>query len=100
MFALLASFESAGPIIASNMYIPLYNATSGLPFPWPGSFFFLEAGFVSLGKNTFPLKHVFSNDFSILAMLITLFVYILLGFNQIISNEDEEIGLIKQGASV
>ena len=38
IFAMLASVESLIPIIATNMYTRIYNATRELAYPLPGIF--------------------------------------------------------------
>ena len=52
VFAMLASLESVVPIAASAIFTSLYNSTTGLGYPWQGSFYFLSAGFTVLGKQT------------------------------------------------
>ena len=49
VFAMLASLESAVPILASAIFTNLYNATSELTYPWQGSFYFGCIGFSSIG---------------------------------------------------
>ena len=47
---MLASLESAVPILASAIFTNLYNATSELSYPWQGSFYFASSGFYLLGR--------------------------------------------------
>ena len=42
IFAMLASVESLNPIIATNMYTRIYNATRELAYPLPGIFWLLR----------------------------------------------------------
>ena len=56
VFAMLASVESILPIVGSNLYSNLYNATSDLEYPWMGSFYFAAAGFTIIGIT--PLVRV------------------------------------------
>ena len=51
VFAMLASVESILPIVGSNLYSNLYNATSDLEYPWMGSFYFAAAGFTIIGMS-------------------------------------------------
>ena len=51
VFAMLASVESLLPIVGSNLYTNLYNATSDLEYPWMGSFYFAAAGFTIIGMS-------------------------------------------------
>ena len=50
VFAMLASLESVLPIVGSNLYTNLYNATSDLEYPWMGSFYFAAAAFTIIGS--------------------------------------------------
>ena len=50
VFAMLASTESLVPIIASNVFTNLYNATSDLQYPWQATFYFVEISITCLGK--------------------------------------------------
>ena len=52
VFAMLSSVESLVPILASTVFTHLYNATSGLAYPWPGSFYFAGAFCVLMGITT------------------------------------------------
>lgn len=72
VFAMLASLESAVPILASAIFTNLYNATSELTYPWQGSFYFGCIGFSSIG------------------VVITIFVYISLGCKQIEPSNEEK----------
>ena len=65
VFAMLASTESLVPIIASSVFTNLYNATSDLEYPWQATFYFVEAATVFVG------------------VILTLYVWISLGFKQI-----------------
>ena len=61
VFAMLASLESAVPILASAIFTNLYNATSELTYPWQGSFYFGCIGFSSIGmahKMDMDIEHV------------------------------------------
>eukprot|EP00090_Calanus_glacialis_P013647 TRINITY_DN22303_c0_g1_i1.p1 TRINITY_DN22303_c0_g1~~TRINITY_DN22303_c0_g1_i1.p1 ORF type:complete len:512 (+),score=57.94 TRINITY_DN22303_c0_g1_i1:1-1536(+) len=49
IFAMLASVESLIPIIGTNMYTRIYNATRELAYPFPGSCYFASCGFIALG---------------------------------------------------
>ena len=56
VFAMLASLECAVPIITSMIFTNVYNATSGLSYPWAGTFYFCAAGFTLIGKTFTILK--------------------------------------------
>ena len=49
VFAMLASVESAVPIIGTQIYTSLYSATKLLEYPGPGSCYFATCGFILLG---------------------------------------------------
>ena len=72
VFAMLASVESLVPILASSVFTHLYNATSGLPYPWPGSFYFAAGSCALMG------------------IFVTLYVYISVGFGTIPAFADLE----------
>ena len=62
VFAMLASLESAVPILASAIFTNLYNATSELTYPWQGSFYFGCIGFSSIGmahKMDMDIGHMY-----------------------------------------
>ena len=88
MFAMLASLESAVPILASAIFTNLYNATSELSYPWKGTFYFASTGFYLLGR--WLLSQLKPILLPVLASLLTLYVYISLGCKQIKSEEEEE----------
>ena len=46
---MLASLECVVPILASMIFTNLYNATSGLDYPWKGTFYFGSALLTLLG---------------------------------------------------
>ena len=46
---MLASVESAVPIIGTQIYTSLYSATKLLDYPGPGSCYFATCGFILLG---------------------------------------------------
>ena len=58
VFAMLASLECAVPIIASMIFTNVYNATSGLSYPWAGTFYFGAAGFTLIGKTYLECKFI------------------------------------------
>ena len=72
IFAMLASVESIVPILASTLFTRLYNATSVLDYPWPGSFYFAGAGSI------------------LMAMATTMYVYLSLGCSPISTLQDSE----------
>ena len=49
VFAMLASVESAVPIIGTQIYTSLYSATKLLEYPGPGACYFATCGFILLG---------------------------------------------------
>ena len=61
VFAMLASLECAVPIITSMIFTNVYNATSGLSYPWAGTFYFCAAGFTLIGNKKLStyLKSIF-----------------------------------------
>ena len=52
VFAMLSSVQSLVPIVASTVFTQLYNATSDLAYPWPGSFYFAGAFCIMMGITT------------------------------------------------
>jgi len=49
IFGMLASIESLIPIIGTIIYSRIYNATRELPYPLPGSCYFVSCGFIGIG---------------------------------------------------
>ena len=50
VFAMLASLECAVPILGSMIFTSIYNATSGLAYPWQGTFYFAGSGCLLPGR--------------------------------------------------
>ena len=73
IFAMLASVESLIPILASNTFTRLYNATSDLQYPWVGSFYFLGAGCI------------------LMALITATYIYLSLGGSHISAMSDDEM---------
>ena len=92
---MLASLESAVPILASAIFTNLYNATSELTYPWQGSFYFGCIGFSSIGMALkMDIGHwtciVKTETIFVTGVLITIFVYISLGCKQIEPSNEEK----------
>ena len=101
---MLASLESAVPIIASVIFTNLYNATSELSYPWQGSFYIASIGFSSLGIVEISKSQNNTYNHTIILLLvsgsiITLFVFASLGFKQIKSEDEEEGKTLKKPGS-
>ena len=47
---MLGVFEAIVPIIASNVFTKLYNATAELDYPWHASYYFGTSGVVIIGN--------------------------------------------------
>ena len=47
---MLGVFEAIVPIIASNVFTKLYNATAELDYPWHASYYFGTIGVVIIGN--------------------------------------------------
>ena len=47
---MLASLECAVPILGSMIFTSIYNATSGLAYPWQGTFYFAGSGCLLPGR--------------------------------------------------
>ena len=92
VFAMLASTESVVPIIASNVFTNLYNATSDLLYPWQATFYFVEAAITSLGvvKNQIWIVQYFVHWFCFLGVILTVFVLVSLRFKQIPAEKENE----------
>ena len=52
---MLGVFEAIVPIIASNVFTKLYNATAELDYPWHASWYFGTSGVVIIGKFSYEL---------------------------------------------
>ena len=50
VFAMLGVFEAIVPIIASNVFTKLYNATAEFDYPWQASYYFGTIGVVIIGN--------------------------------------------------
>ena len=89
VFAMLASLECAVPILASMIFTNVYNATSGLSYPWAGTFYFGAAGFTLIGKtfSTFTLIHSYTAG-----LILAIIVYIRLGGKMVPTDSIENTG--------
>ena len=47
---MLGVFEAIVPIIASNVFTKLYNATAEFDYPWQASYYFGTIGVVIIGN--------------------------------------------------
>ena len=55
---MLGVFEAIVPIIASNVFTKLYNATAELDYPWHASYYFGTCGVVIIG-NFYFIRNIF-----------------------------------------
>ena len=87
---MLGVFEAIVPIIASNVFTKLYNATAELDYPWYASFYFGTIGVVIIGNFYYQDIATITEYNTCKGILLTIVVYLGTRRKQITSEEADE----------